>query len=70
MYSPNDMKTMKMYFLFTKMKRGKDKIQIFHVIFLNNDISHYFCRYHSKILNVSSSYPSRGKRVSDFLFRP
>ena len=33
------MKTMKMSFFFTEIGREKDKILIFHVMFLNKDIS-------------------------------
>ena len=65
------MKTIKIKFFFTEIGVEKGKILIFHVIFLNNDISSTVAD-HSKMLYmyVSSSYPSRGKRVSDFLFRP
>ena len=36
---PNDMKTMKISFFLTEIGREKGKILIFHVIFLNKDIS-------------------------------
>ena len=63
------MKTIKMSFSFTEIGHEKGKILISHVIFLNKDISIILADI---ILNffVSSSYPSRGKRVSDFSFRP
>ena len=59
-----------MYFFFTEKWREKGKLLFFYVIFFKQGYLLYCIRYRSKILYASSLYPSRGKRVSDFLFRP
>ena len=64
------MKTMKISFSFTEMGPCKKQNYDFSCYFFEQGYLHYCCRYHSEICYGSSSYPSRGKRVSDFLFRP
>ena len=64
------MKTMKIYFSFTEMGLEKGNILIFHVIFLNKDISIFVADIILKFCMLILPLPSRGKRVSDFLFRP
>ena len=46
---------------------SKSENLIFPDIFLNKDIR---LRYYYEFLYQHSSYPFRGKRVSDFSFRP
>ena len=57
-------------FFVADIETSKSKNLIFHVIFFNKDISVTTLDITIRFFYDSSSYPFRGKRVSDFSFRP